>query len=431
MPRQEPGFSEAILAILGLCTISIALPLFNTLAGGISFFIAHKASATDIVLFALIIFLIPAIVCCIALGLVRVVHTGLGRLFLYFILAVLVGLWIAGLLRQLTSIEVLAIVIVGAAATVFGLSRYPQFLSFLRMLGLISPLVPLGFLFLSPVNGLLRDEKPLESNQKQISTTPVVMVVLDELSLVSMLDSNGNVDSGRLPNFGRLAQLSTWYSNTTTVSGLTDRAVPALLSGLKVSGGTAPLYRQFPQNLFTVLAPSHRVSAVETITRLCPPSVCTTDTSHDAKTAQEQVAEPVQMYNDATIVYLHTLLPESLAAAYLPEISGRWRGFRNSRDVTTDASTKAPQKLSHVGDMVRNRALRFKKFSQQAAHIEHHSARYFHLALPHYPWLHLPDGTIYNGSEIPGRSKTEFAWETDQYLVEQGQWRYAMQVEYL
>ena len=60
---------------------------------------------------------------------------------------------------------------------------------------------------------------------------PVVMLLLDEFPLTSLLDSKGQVDARLYPNFAKLAGQSTWYRNATAVSGLTQWAVPAMLSG--------------------------------------------------------------------------------------------------------------------------------------------------------------------------------------------------------
>ncbi len=50
--------------------------------------------------------------------------------------------------------------------------------------------------------------------------------------------------------------------------------------------------------------------------------------------------------------------------------------------------------------------------------------------MPHSPLVYLPDGTLYNGADRPGLSASVSVWTENQYLVNQGVLRYALQVEY-
>jgi len=71
--------------------------------------------------------------------------------------------------------------------------------------------------------------------------TPVVMVIFDELPLVSLLDGEGIIDPDRYPNFSSLADDAIWFRNATTVSGQTTKSIPAILSGLRPKDGLLPI----------------------------------------------------------------------------------------------------------------------------------------------------------------------------------------------
>ena len=61
--------------------------------------------------------------------------------------------------------------------------------------------------------------------------SPVVVVVFDQLPLVSLLDGAGGLDRALYPNFAALADQATWFRNASAVSGWTASALPAILTG--------------------------------------------------------------------------------------------------------------------------------------------------------------------------------------------------------
>src|SRR5690606_38575735 len=103
---------------------------------------------------------------------------------------------------------------------------------------------------------------------------PVVVVVFDELPLVSLLDVEGNIDADRFPHFARLADESTWYRNATGMAGWTPYALPAMLTGREPAAHAAPHYSEHPENLFTLFGEVYRIHAAESISELCPPWYC-------------------------------------------------------------------------------------------------------------------------------------------------------------
>ena len=100
----------------------------------------------------------------------------------------------------------------------------------------------------------------------------VVMFVFDELPTVALLDGRGQIDAELYPNFARVAAMSTWYRNNTSVASFTMQAVPAILTGRLSSSSSAD--RADDENLFTLLAGSYEMHVQEQITRLCPDEVC-------------------------------------------------------------------------------------------------------------------------------------------------------------
>ncbi|MGI9283808.1 MAG: sulfatase-like hydrolase/transferase [Pseudomonadales bacterium] len=415
------------LVLLGLCAAAIALPLLATLGEGATFFVAHRATATNIIGFAFVVYLVPPTLLVLLLGVLRRIHLTFAVIAEYLLVGLLSGLW---LLAQLPAVgSTLAFTVACAMALLAGwlyASKAPAS-SFLQLLGLVSPLLLVSFLFFSPVKKLLINEEGKVKATVVGNKTPVVMLVLDELSQAVISTKAGDIDAKRLPNFARLAALSTWYSNTTTVSTQTQRAVPAILAGMRVDSDTQPVYSQFPQNMFTVLATSHKISALETVTRLCPKFVC--EPSEEQSTL---MFDRSAMYSDALIVYLHVALPSTLAERWLPSISSSWSGFSRHEDSAPPAAEdSAHWFMAMIADMSADDKKRFQKFLFNLTENEGADVDYFHLALPHIPWIYLPDGTVYNGRFAPGQSNHAYDWGDNQHLVNQGVLRYGMQVEFV
>ena len=102
-----------------------------------------------------------------------------------------------------------------------------------------------------------------------------VLIVLDEFPGDSLLGPGGRVDSGRFPNFARLASSSTWFRNAFSTYDSTTKAVPLILDGIRPRPGTAPDGRGHPRSIFTALGRrGYRMFSSEEATALCPARLC-------------------------------------------------------------------------------------------------------------------------------------------------------------
>jgi hypothetical protein len=424
--------------LLGLCAISISHPLLTTLGRGATFFIAHDANAKDIVTFAMATYFGPPAALLLTVLLFRIISDKFARLILHAIVGLLAGIWLLGhLVNAPTPAATLAALCFAVFVALLYATRV-SVQSYLHFFGMISPAVLIFFLGFSPARVLLETGEQV-SGEGASQKVPVLVLVLDEMSVASMLTSQGGIDDKRLPNFARLAGISTWYQNATTVSTQTERAIPAIMTGMRVTAEEQPTYAQFPQNLFSVLAASHSVRADETVTRMCPVSVCDT-----AARAAPPKSKRSGLYTDAAIVFLHVVLPRQFADKNLPSIGNSWRGFDQIIEVDeaepgqTGFKKAGGKKAAFdvqntiVTDMARSQKERFNRFLDSFTATSNDKIRldYFHLALPHVPWIYLPDGTLYNGNTVPGQ-KLIYAWGDNQDLVDQGILRYNLQVEYV
>ncbi len=166
--------------------------------------------------------------------------------------------------------------ILGVAGGVL-LLRFDAVRRFLRYLAFAPIAFAVLFVFFSPVSTLLFPSKSSAAKLEIGNPSRVVMVVMDELPVESLLDGNGKVDATLFPNFASLANGSTWYRNTTTVSPYTETAVPAILDGdLPPKGSPLPTASEYPNNLFTLLGGRYQMNVHETVTHMCPEDLCPT-----------------------------------------------------------------------------------------------------------------------------------------------------------
>jgi hypothetical protein len=152
--------------------------------------------------------------------------------------------------------------------------------------------------------------------QARRPTAPVVMVILDELPLVSLLDAQGRVDRVRYPNLAALSGTSTWYPNATTVSDATKLAIPSVLDGDTPRATRPATFRGHPRNLFTILhGAGYRIDAHEEATSLCPYRACRRRRrahyflSHGRVERFQRFIASIGNPRRPTLYYKHALLP--------------------------------------------------------------------------------------------------------------------------
>ena len=266
------------------------------------------------------------------------------------------------------------------------------------------------FVATSPTGALVRpadSEKSTTTSQAGDSAPPVVMILLDEFPLQSLLNSKGEVDARVFPNFAKLAERSHWYRNATGVSGFTQYAVPAVLSGQYPKAKLAPSYVQHPNNIFSLLAPDYRIRAFETITQLCDPALC--DEADQPSGSDRGMSG---LFRQTWQVAKKLAKPYDDSAPVSDQFAEESAGTTTKKPkLTIDKAQTQPNWKT----LRANQPERFQRFVAGLKPSDEPTMHFLHLLLPHHPWRYLPSGATHPPRLLGGVAGGwgTYAWPMD------------------
>jgi hypothetical protein len=419
--NEQHGAVATWLILFALWGFALAQPVLDLLGRTTAFFVAHEADLGDLLLFALAASLVGPTLLAVAVRLLARLNPAAGRGLEVAVCALLLMLLAAQGLRRLDWGPAWLNVLVALAGGVLGagaLARWRGRTRAAPWLAAAALLFPLLFLVASPARQIaaLPDEDDGAADAAPpLRPLTAVLVVLDEFPLVSLLDESEQIDAERYPNFAALAATATWYRNATTVAQSTAYAVPAILSGRLPLERTVqqPLWKDYKSNLFTVIGRRANMHVVETMTRLCPQSLCS-GRAHLIPRHTRLTA----MLRDASAVYLHQVTP-SAWGEHLPVIGESWRDFWAEPDPSASGPSRAwDQDAGAV----------FDRFLDDLADYPPPALHYVHLMAPHLPWNRLPDGTLYSDRQRAPHGLVHQRWRGTEWEVLQAQQRHLLQV---
>ncbi len=431
------AWRERALVLFGLFGLGIAQPLLDLYGANPEVFIANRSDTGQIVGFALVVTLVPTAVTLGVIAAVQAANAAAGRVAMTLALAGAGFLAFSAVLRHLLpdSNAALffavgaAVLLVWAAGRSAGVRTWLQLLAGLPILALV---VFFGF---SESSSLIwEDEAEADETTVVDDPAPVVMLVLDELPLISLVTPDGDINADLFPNFARLADESHWFRNAISNSIATTDSVPAALSGV-LNEDAAPTSRDHPNTLFTLLGASYDLTVRESITTLCPESLCASSGTEDGP-SQFALSDGSfrSLMTDAAIVHAHATMPPVVRDRF-PAIDSQWGGFVGVEQAATTEPTDLEASLplppararrTWVGQMLAMIA-DFEDSSPTSLH-------YAHLVAPHIPWQVNPSGTGYDPPEDLSTSVTGVErgyWLDDPRLATQGYQRHLMQLGFI
>lgn len=390
---RTPG--RPALHILGLFTLALAHPLYSILASGehAPFLIAHQVRTIDLLVLVLIVsFLLPVTLylpCYVTAKASEragaACHTSLVFILSLLFLLPLAWRWTdVGHGLSLWAWGTAAVIVSSLFTYLYRTREWARLFVSILSLGVI--VAPIIFLSSDSVRALLRPPsvQDLQLSSTNNPTPDIVMIVFDELPLISLLGEELEIDTERYPNFARLAQTSTWYRNTSSVHYSTASAMAGLLSGEhyqsyleKLKGDDATLsgpidHKRLPHNLFSLLSGEYAIHATELVTHLAP------QTQEGKNNLPPLDRRLYLLVIDSAVVMSHYLLPSGFRH-YLPPIEGQWVGFA-ADDPEVPLDTEWPYLDSY------KRISIVRQFIESLDTSNGPSLHFLHTLLPHFPF---------------------------------------------
>jgi Sulfatase len=428
--RSSPEARDLIISTSAVAALAIAQPILDLVGRSPQFFTARATPPADIALLAVgIAVVIPMLIAGLAWLVYRWRPT-VGRVTHLALLGLLGALLALTVLqhtpaRDAAAIWSLPLALCFGAALVLSYRLYAPVRSGFRIAALAPFAVVGAFLLVGPTSNLLWASGTTELPQAvhAQTPTPVVILVFDEFPIASLLDDRGTIQEEHFPNFAELAEQTTWFRNAVGVQSKTELAIPTILSGVRAEiGEIAPTAAFYPETLFTLLSGSFDVQAVETVTELCPAEVC----ENESRPPSNFGSRWRTLLADLAIVSGHVFLPSDLRSG-LPPIDQTWGDFGMAGDTQPEDWSIKERFRERVDSDRRKDVTRFLDLLEGG--LGENELYFFHALVPHWPWIHLPDGRPYGvPGSIPGTDGG--GWGANAWLVEQAYQRHLLQVQY-
>ncbi|MBS0202375.1 MAG: sulfatase-like hydrolase/transferase [Planctomycetes bacterium] len=421
--RRRDGRFDWILHVYAAFAMAVAAPMYGRLQQRTMFLISFDSMA--IVAFAIVFSVIVPVVLLFVVWALRRCHRRIGGLATQTVIGVCCGLFLATVFcRTLSGGGLGWLTLLGCLAGVFAGGRcyaaWSGMRSLLNVVAAASVLIPVTLL-----SAYFRDSiRPtVQRDQSAGNPIPIVMVVFDCCCGVSLLDQNRQIDQDRFPQFARLAAMSNWYRNCTTIHPRTSAAVPAILTGNFPDGARAPTLEQYPQNLFTLVNATreYQLTAFEPLTRLCP------EDNTQARPASNPWSELILLATTMGSVYLKDIVPADVPVE-TPRIPRVWFGLQHTKGQDPNQRRGL---IKYSWDV--HRHAQFEHFLRCIQATDEPTCWFGHFALPHFPWDYLPSGNAYRNDDgiRPEWGTSGIVmedWADDELVVLQAHQRYLLQL---
>ncbi|HSE42381.1 MAG TPA: sulfatase-like hydrolase/transferase, partial [Acidobacteriota bacterium] len=400
-----------LLAIPVCWNLAVAQPLYDVLSHGAEFFVFKHVGGIELITLVFTISIAIPFLLAAAVYYAEKIFPIVGKSLFIAMLTLFFVLFILPLYRE-ASISPL-LLMAGAIACSGGLTagyfRFKNLRTFFLFLTPAILLIPALFLCQTQIRKLIQFKEPVLPHLKVSSKTPIVLIVFDEFPVVSLLNKDGFLDEKAYPNIARLLSQADWYRNATTSASTTSVAVPGILTGSKPDAKRLPTVRDYPRNLFTLLADSYDIQAIEMFS-LRPEKM-------SSASGENSILRFNSLLSDILIVYLNIAVPSDWRVG-LPSVSVNWVNFSQQAEITKRRGFN------------KSRNEMFQLFLDSIHPSEEPGLYFLHSQLPHSPWQYLPSGKEYSASALDGMFVRSERWTTEESASLCAQQRHMLQVSY-
>ena len=421
--RPAPSGRRRLVELLVLTGFVVAQPVLDVYGRSSDVFVFRDISGRGVVAFTAVVALAPPLL----LWLLGTVAAGLdaraGRLVHEVTMLLLwSALWVEGLdsVGVPATLSAAAGVLLGVgSAVLFSLRPALRMcVSFATPAPLVFALV---FLTMTPVSDLVLSRGGLVASDAPVGRpAPVVMVVLDEFPLTSLVGPDGGIDADLYPHLAALAARSNTYLNATSNSARTPYSVPSILTGQMPDGSDVPTAATHPDSLFTLLGRSHDLRVHELLS-MCTEPLCSQPPGRGAW------AGLGSLLGDGFSTFTDILDPRGPRLA-----PGVARGEAN--DAMRRRSGEVAHRAEGSGIPLPDRYADFLDDLGRAAEPGRPPFAFFHILLPHAPWLLTPSGKRYDapsGLHPALVMDGEITWDPAGTFVDLARQRHLLQVQYV
>lgn len=407
MLDRDVGAFRRLLELLALTAFALAQPVLDVTGRSPEFFVYRQPTIAQMLMLVSLVVLGPPLAMWLVELRLGMINQRAARAAHLTFVAVLLGILAVQVGKQLGLLSGAPLGLV-AAVTGTGLAVLLTRVRGLRSVVAYAAPAPLVFALVfgltSASGALVRPHGwSRTAAAVQASQPPIVFLFLDEFPLRALLDAEGDIDARLFPNFARLAAASSWYPDTTGVTGYTPFAAPAMLSGRWPRDMSAPSYLQHPQNLFTLLGDNYDVRAFETVAQLCPPTLCS-DVAPGRPTG------------------LAPLLKDTLGVvrqivSTTPSTTDETEQFVEAAEGDGEHSASSLSTTYRFAEAAKNQPDRFTEFLVGLEPRPRPTLHFLHLLLPHSPWRYLPSGNTYVPAPVkyvrPDEGEDRAGWTSE------------------
>ena len=420
-----PSPTRQLLVVTGLTGFAISQPVLSVLGEAPTELAYYGVDGSSLVWLACLIAFVPPTVLWGLSRLGAAIGSRLDRWLHLLTIAGLVGLFTIQLAKTIglsAGVVLLALAILAGLGFVALYVRLPPVATWASYTAVLPVMAVVFFLFVSPASALLTSTAAPERVEGAEDLPNVVMIILDELPTRSLLDGEGQIDTTRFPNLAAFSEDATWYRHNSSIANLTEVAVPGMLTG-NLPKAEEAVWTNHPDNLFTILAPTHELEAIEVSTELCPYDVCQPTGASGEGGGSLDLAAPGlgDALGAARDVWFDRVGLDGDEPATLDDFAEAVTGSDEASPTTTPASPSVTERPG-VEERVDNdegqalTSVRTQAFIDSFDASKDPALYYLHLMIPHQPFKRYDDGTEYRVFDPYGEGLPEedndvlFSW---------------------